>query len=1021
MSSKPSRDSRTLTSEEFRKQLRNLILASWNIPPVVGLSFILFIKVLSIEQMIGILVTPLEPGFIIFWIVFSVWYFNRFTRPVVDYLENPHEELAEQVSICIRKFPMHYWSLFLVYLLLAPTSVIIAAETFTDFVAQPVDWFRIHLVALIVSIIVGLPIFFSILDLFGRVMSSIPMTRPHVTIRTKVFLIGALIPLLIDTMLVQYYWTRTGFFNTETFVVWLMLELLAIGGSLIFVKSFGQSLTPLESLAEYNESSLLVDVDQLFSKSTDEIGVLTKNYRRLLSDLVIHREMLELNNLLLSKTGYDISVNEVADTVVNLCEAALDADTVFLILYDDVTKELVGVAQTGRKYKEEGHFRFKMDETSMAIMAFKAGETFAISNVQQDPRCSPRMRERFNVQSALATPLIVEARPIGVLMAVSDTKTHNYNHREITILEGFAREAALALHTDRLHRSRLEAETKGKEQQELVELLMKSTEEAIYGTDLDGICTFVNPACVRMLGYDHESELVGKDMHQLIHHTLPDGTPYPKENCKVRISTLKGISGHSSEEVHWRKDGSSFPVEYWSHPIIKEGETIGSVVSFIDITERVTSEKTIRHMAYHDALTGLVNRHEFENRMAHALESVKERAVQHALLYLDLDQFKVVNDTSGHVAGDELLKQLANLLNDPVRDRDTVARLGGDEFGILLENCPTDRAREIANRIVHIVREFRFVWQEKTFSVGASIGIAMIDNPNLTTGEVLRTADMACYMSKELGRNRVHLFSPGDADLLKRETEMSLVSQIHNALDNDKFVLYHQPIVSLNNAECKKCCEIFVRMLGDDGKVIPAESFVASAERYNLMPEIDRWVIRETFTYAASQARNSTGQQDQQFFINLSGTSFNDQSFLAFVENELQRQIQDPTQICFEVTETAAIANISQAQKFIHAIKSLGCRFALDDFGSGLSSFTYLKELEVDYLKIDGAFIRDVTHDRKDRSIVEAITQVGRSMGISTIAEYVENDEIIKIIKEIGVDFGQGYGIERPKQLLDET
>jgi len=1020
MTSSPVTNSTTLTAIEFRKQLRNLILATWNIPPIVGLSFILFIKVLSAEQMIGILVTPLEPGFIVFWIFFTVWYFNRYTRSITDYLEKPQEELAEKVAKCIRAFPLHYWSLFLVYLFTAPASVIVAAEMFTDFVAQPVDWFRIHLVALIVSIIVGLPIFFRVLDLFGRVMSPIPMVRPHVTIKTKVFLIGALIPLLIDTMLVQYYWTRTGFFDTETFVVWLALELLAIGGSLIFVKSFSQSLIPLESLTDYSESSLLVDIDQLCSQSTDEIGVLTKNYRRLLSDLIVHREMLELNNMLLSKTGYETTINEVSDTVVNLCETALDADAVFLILYDDVNNEMVGVAQTGKKYKEEGHFRLKMDEVSIAIMVFRAGETLAISNVQKDPRCSPRLRERFNVESALTTPLIAEGKPIGVLMAISDKKIHNYTNREITIIEGFAREAALALHTDRLNRSRQEAERKGREQHELVQLLMKSTEEAIYGTDLDGICTFVNPACVRMLGYENENELIGKDIHELIHHTLPDGTPYPKENCKVRISTRKGISGHSSKEVHWRKDGSSFPVEYWSHPIIKEGKTIGSVVSFIDITERVTSEKTIRHMAYHDALTGLVNRHEFENRVTHALESIKERAVQHALLYIDLDQFKVVNDTSGHAAGDELLKQLASLLHDPVRDRDTVARLGGDEFGILLENCPAERAREIANQIVHVVREFRFIWQDKTFSVGASIGIAMIDNPNLTTGEVLRTADMACYMSKELGRNRVHLFSPGDADLVKRETEMSLVSQIHYALDNDRFTLYYQPIIDLNHTEDIKCCEIFVRMLDKEDKVVPAEVFVATAERYNLMPEIDRWVIRETFSYAAKYTQNDNAKEKQLFFINLSGTSFNDQSFLAFVENELQRNISDPTQICFEVTETAAITNINQAQKFIHAIKELGCRFALDDFGSGLSSFSYLKDLEVDYLKIDGAFIRDVTHDSKDRSIVEAITQVGRSMGIKTIAEYVEDDDIIKIIKEIGVDFGQGYGIQRPEQLVNK-
>ena len=1019
MAAKPANNSRNLNGSEFRKQLRRLILATWNIPPIFGLTFILFIQVLSLEQMVGILTTPLEPSFIIIWIIFSVWYFNRFTRPVVLYLDNPDEKLLPAAASCIRTFPLHYWGLFLLYLLLAPASVIVAAELYTDFVAQPIDWFRIHLVALIVSIIVGLPIFFRILDLFGRVMSSIPMSRPHVTIKTKVFLIGALIPLLIDTMLVQYFWTRTGYFNTETFVVWLVLELLAVGGSLIFVKSFSQSLTPLESLSAGDSDATLVDIDRLVSESTDEIGVLTKNYRKLLSDIKIQREMLELNNMLLSKTGYDISLNEIADTIVGLSQSALGSDSVFLILYDETTNELVGVAQSGSRFKEEGHYRIGLDETSMAVMVFKAGETFAISNVQSDPRCNREMKRRFNVKSALATPLIAEGRPIGVLMAVSNSKVRDYTPREITVIEGFAREAALAIHTNSLHRSKTEAEIQKKEQQELVELLMDSTEEAIYGTDTNGMCTFVNPACIRMLGYHNEHELIGKDMHELIHHTLPDGSPYPKEQCKVKQTITHGSSAHSADEVHWRKDGSSFPVEYWSHPIIKDGETIGAVVSFIDITARVSSEETILHMAYHDSLTGLVNRHEFENRIALAIDTVKNSNAQHALLYIDLDQFKVVNDTSGHEAGDQLLIRLAALLQEPVRQADTVARLGGDEFGVLLQGCDSERASEIANGIVHIIRELRFVWQDKTFSVGASIGIAMIDNPKLTTGEVLRTADMACYMSKELGRNRVHLFTPGDADLVRRETEMSLVSQIHDALDNDRFVLFHQPIVHLKNSNKKEIFEIFVRMLGDDGEIAPADVFVASAERFNLMPEIDRWVIRTAFSYVA--ANEGKDDIERLLFINLSGTSLNDQSFLAFVENELDSKVKNPGCICFEVTETAAIANIKQAQNFIHAIKSLGCHFALDDFGSGLSSFAYLKDLEVDYLKIDGSFVRDVASDSKDRSIVEAISQVGRSMGIRTIAEFVEDEKTIAILKELGVDYGQGYGIERPSELVAGT
>lgn len=1002
-----------MSAENFRKKLRNLILIAWNVPPVFGLSFILFIRILSFDQMVGILITPLEPGFIVFWIFFSVWYFNRLTKPIREYLDNPVDELAERAAECIKTFPLHFWGLFLTYLLLAPASVIIAADLYTDFVPQPIDWFRIHLVALIVSIIVGLPIFFLILDLFGRIMGSLPLPRPYVTIKTKVFLIGALIPLLIDTMLVQYFWTRTGYFTSETFIVWLVLELLAIGGSLIFVKSFAQSLNPLEHLSSERRILSQGVIEKLVSQSTDEIGVLTKNYQRLLSDLKIQSEMLELNNRLLSKTGYDISLNQIADMVISLCASAFKADKVFLILFDENTRELVGVAQTSGSYKEEGYFRLDLDDISMAVMVFKAGETMAISDVQTDPRCSPEMRKRFGIQSALASPLIVEGRPIGVLMVVSDRRRYEHTEREITIIEGFAREVGIAIHTHRLNLSRIEAEEKGREHQEHVELLMNSTEEGIYGVDLDGMCTFVNPACLRMLGYDDEKEIIGNNIHELIHHTLPNGKPYPKEECKVRLSTLKGVSGHSADEVHWCKDGSSFPVEYWSHPIRKDGDIVGTVVSFVDISERIQAEKTIKHMAYHDALTGLVNRNEFEVRMADALESVKQEGVQHALLYLDLDQFKVVNDSSGHEAGDELLKLLADIIQKPVPEDGVVARLGGDEFGIILHNCTAEYAEKVANEIIHHIREFRFIWMDKTYSIGASIGIALMDHASLTTGTVLKTADMACYMSKELGRNRVHLFTLGDAELMKRESEMSLVSNIHDALDNDRFVLFEQLIKPTHNSrKDKELYEIFVRMVNEDGSIVPASQFVASAEKYNLMPEIDRWVIRKIFSRAD---KIKDAENERQYFINLSGTSFNDESFLAFVEEQFTKSDIDPTNICFEVTETAAIANISQAQKFIHAVKKLGCSFALDDFGSGLSSFSYLKELEVNFLKIDGAFTRDILTDQKDLSIVEAITQLGKSMGIQTIAEFVENDEIMQKVTEIGVGYAQGYGIQIPQ------
>jgi hypothetical protein len=307
--------------------------------------------------MVAVLTTPLEPVFVISWILFSLWYFNRFAQPIIAYLDKPDEASMQEAVNCVRKFPLHFWLLFIVYLVMAPVSVIWAAELYAGFEPRPVDWFRINMVALIVSIIVGLPIFFLILDLFGRALSGVPLAKPHVTIKTKVFLIGALVPLLIDTMLVQYYWTRTGFFTAETFIVWLFLEFLAIGGSLIFVRSFGQSLAPMESIVGGQQRFLDPDLEELRSQSTDEIGVMTSAYRNLLNSLQVQSEMLELNNQLLRKTSNTLSVETVAESVVSLADRALESDSCFLVLEDATTGDLVGVVRSGMPYKADGYFR----------------------------------------------------------------------------------------------------------------------------------------------------------------------------------------------------------------------------------------------------------------------------------------------------------------------------------------------------------------------------------------------------------------------------------------------------------------------------------------------------------------------------------------------------------------------------------------------------------------------------------------------------------------------------------------
>ncbi len=588
-----------LSRATFRRHFYRLILLTWLIPPVFGLLFILYLGILTPGQLLDLLAHPLEPAFIVGWLVFALWYFPRQIQPFADYLEQPVPARIDAARHGLRRFPWHYWSLFLLYLLLAPGSVILGTWLSTGYLAPPIDWFRIHLVALIVSIIVGLPIFFLILDLFGRALDALPLQRPLVTIRTKVFLIGALVPLLIDTILVQYYWTRTGFFSLETFAVWLSLELLAVGGSLIFVRSFGQSLQPLEAVIA-SGSDVPAPGARLRPRSTDELGVLTEGYRQLLDALRIRNAVLDVSNRLLRSAGRKRDLPDLLETIVALADEAIPGDMVFLILKDPQREELVGVIQSGAAYAPEGRFRLALDETSMAVSVYREGKTLALDDVARDPRVSPRMRQQFQVCSALATPLQVDAERLGVLMSVCRERRHHYTEQEILLFENMAREAAIAIHTQRLEEQRLAAEAAHREREAMVHLLLESTAEAIYGVDLDGRCIFVNPACLHLLGQVSEATVLGRDMHALIHHSRADGTAFPPEECPILRAARRGESAHGDGDVFWRADGSAFPVEYWSHPIRREGEIIGAVVTFVDISERLAAQRALEQ--YRDRL-----------------------------------------------------------------------------------------------------------------------------------------------------------------------------------------------------------------------------------------------------------------------------------------------------------------------------------------------------------------------------------------------------------------------------------
>jgi len=551
---------------------------------------------------------------------------------------------------------------------------------------------------------------------------------------------------------------------------------------------------------------------------------------------------------------------------------------------------------------------------------------------------------------------------------------------------------------------------------EHAEVTLHAIGDAVITTDSHGRIEYLNPVAEHLTGWRLHDAL-GKDISQvynLRHENKKQAVDHPAYVGKLDGQVM-GLHQHSKLVS---RDNIEYIIEDTSSPLFKsDGERFGTVIVSRDVTHERNLANQLSWQARHDSLTGLANRREFELLLYRLLSETDSDRPKHALLYMDLDQFKLVNDTCGHIAGDELLKQIVTLLKSNIREADLLARLGGDEFGLILEACPLPKAQRIANQLVDAVRDFRFVWKGKVFSLGVSIGLAMIDEHCRDPQAILSAADAACFIAKDKGRNRVWIYQLEDEDVAQRHGEMQWASIINSALENDQFVLYYQRVQPINDSEGGHYFEVLVRMVSERGELVSPMAFIPAAERFGTMASIDRWVIRRMLCWLNENEQHI--HPSDVYSINLSGQSLCNDSFLQFCINELTVSRVNPTHICFEITETAAISNWSHANQFVSALKSRGCKFALDDFGSGMSSFTYLKKLAIDYIKIDGAFVSDMLSDPVDQVMVEAINQIGQVMGIKTIAEFVENPEILNLLKEIKVDYAQGFGVHVP-EILDK-
>lgn len=723
-------------------------------------------------------------------------------------------------------------------------------------------------------------------------------------------------------------------------------------------------------------------MDRLTSATEDTGSILV------VDDVAANRELLAER---LKRQGFQVGLAEGGRQALEL----IDGGAFDLVLLDIMMPDIDGleVLRTVRRTCTDGELPIimvtAMDQASDIVESLKNGANDYITKPIDFPVLLARTRAQLNRKRAETQ---LRQAQEGLEQQVADRTAEL--RRAYNVLREESAERVLA-------------QQSLSDSEEMYRTLYDDNPSTFLTVGANGTLISVNRFGASRLGFEVD-ELIGAEITML--HVDND----QKLVVKAIDECLQNPGITTSWEARMRhKDKSTSWVRATGRAVTaKDGSTHVLVVSE-DITEARRLSQQLSYDASHDALTNLFNRREFEIRLQRALETAQAEDVQHAVCYLDLDQFKIINDTCGHIAGDELLRQLAVALKTCIRGGDTLARLGGDEFGILLESCPLKFAKQVADSVLQKIGDFQFAWSNKSFGVGASIGLVTIDKTSETINDLLIAADSACYAAKDHGRNRVHVFEQDDKELAQRHGEMQWVVRIKRALEQDRFRLFAQRIVPVQEDTVEGAhFEVLIRLVDEEGKLVPPGAFLPAAERYNMSTAIDRWVLNATISWL----RDNIDRIDElaTCSINLSGLSLGDESFLDDIISGLPASGIPPEKICFEITETAAISNLQIATNFIQALTDLGCRFALDDFGSGLSSFAYLRNLPVDYLKIDGVFVKGIAEDPINLAMVKSINEIGHVMGKKTIAEFVEDDAILAKLAEIGVDYAQGYGIGKP-------
>ncbi|WP_455217681.1 EAL domain-containing protein, partial [Kaarinaea lacus] len=805
---------------------------------------------------------------------------------------------------------------------------------------------RFILLQLVVVILLGMPPYMLAQSYFGRIIKDTGLDHVHISMKTKMLLIGGYIPTLTSAILLKYFWWRTGYLSPEILVAWGFMALIAFVVTFIAIRNLKQSLSPVQDVISSSGASSYSELAaSMKPRSIDEVGYLIQTLGKLfhrLGDQESHMHTI-VNNaaegiIVINDTSEIETFNPAAETLFGFSSHEIRGKPLKWLIPDFDTANLSD-QENSTEYELNGQHR----NGNIIDISLRAS----------------RMEMEGNTYYTL------------LVADISDRK---------------ATEKML-----------LEAEARYRD-------LVETAHDLVWSMDAEGHWTYLNDAVTRIYGY--------RPSDMLHRHFSEFQAPESVERDHIAYQTmLRGKDIVDYETIHLDRNGNPRHISFNARPQINShGQVVLITGTARDITEQKAYEAELAYQAQHDSLTALYNRNFFQQELEREIQRAHRNNADFVLLYLDLDQFKYINDTLGHAAGDRLLMECADLLRSNLRDGDLLARFGGDEFTILLYEIKIESAMRVAEHLRNIFEQYKFYDNGKPFNVTSSIGATIVNQHTFDADEALSQADLACNIAKSQGRNCLHLYNPADRQKDGMAEDMGWASRVRDAFENDKFSLAYQPITSIESGLVHDY-EVLLRMKLDDGDSILPGGFMPAAERFGLIHQVDRWVVKQA---VRKLSELNTPGNSFRFAINLSARAFEDKELLALIKDVLKETGINPETLTFEITESAAISNLAEANHFIYRLKDLGCQFALDDFGTGFSSFSYLKHLPVDKLKIDGSFVKNMAYSSIDQAMVKSMNQIAHAIGKQTIAEFVEDVQTLDMLREFGIDFAQGNYLGKP-------